>query len=387
MTAAIQAKRANRDARVLVLEKNSIPGRKLRATGNGRCNLTNSNAREYLKSLRFLSDMGIAVREYPEGYIYPYSESAADVAEVLKNRMDDLGVELLLDTRVTGASTRGSNKVIEAESAELGKICVNAQVLIISAGGKAGPAFGTTGDGTKIAAGFGHRITKLVPVLTAVEVSDEGIETLAGIRARGSVKLYKKGRKIFEEPGEIQFTKTGLSGICIFNMTRHMIFGEGETIRDFGIGLDLCHDFDMDDYITAGVEAIRNVGSDEPARDILRTFLKKNLASYVITRSGVDPDKRIVDLSAPELYAIIAATNDLRFKPEKLKGWRDAQCTSGGVDRFEVDDETCQSLLVPSLYMTGEVLDYDGPCGGYNLNFAWLTGMAAGESAGRSIKH
>lgn len=139
MTAAIQAKRANRDARVLVLEKNSIPGRKLRATGNGRCNLTNSNAREYLKSLRFLSDMGIAVREYPEGYIYPYSESAADVAEVLKNRMDDLGVELLLDTRVTGASTSGSNKVIEAESAELGKICVNAQVLIISAGGKAGP--------------------------------------------------------------------------------------------------------------------------------------------------------------------------------------------------------------------------------------------------------
>ena len=77
----------------------------------------------------------------------------------------------------------------------------------------------------------------------------------------------------------------------------------------------------------------------------------------------------------------------MRFKPEKLKGWRDAQCTSGGVDRFEVDDETCQSLLVPGLYMTGEVLDYDGPCGGYNLNFAWLTGMAAGESAGRSIKH
>lgn len=398
MTAAIQAKRANRQAEVLVLEKNEIPGRKIRATGNGRCNLTNTKAREYLKTLRFFSDIGLAIREYPNGLVYPYSESAADVADLLASRMKDLGVKLLTSTEVTSVKiseeegsgedterSAGRTKVIEAVSQEFGNIQVSAPELIISAGGKAGPAFGTKGDGAKLAASLGHNIIKQVPVLTAIEVVEDDIDQLSGIRARGSVILYKKGRRVFEEPGEVQFTRTGLSGICVFNMTRHMLFEDGESMADFGIGINLCSDFDIDDYIEAVAFHSKDLHSGQKAVDMLRSLLKPNLARYVIGRSGVDPGKNISALSKAERNAIIAAVTDLRFKPKKLKGWKDAQCTAGGVDRFQVDDETCQSLLIPGLYFTGEVLDYDGPCGGYNLNFAWLTGMAAGESAGRAL--
>ncbi|MBQ6582933.1 MAG: aminoacetone oxidase family FAD-binding enzyme, partial [Mogibacterium sp.] len=267
---------------------------------------------------------------------------------------------------------------------------VEANTVILACGGKAGPSYGTTGDGYRIASALGHQIVTPIPVLTPVECAEDGCEPLKGTRSRGTVTLYRRNGDAFEpvcsEEGEIQFTYYGLSGICVFNLTRHMRYTGKEGIRDFAIGVDLSPDLDILEFLRDRREAERNwpapsAATAATAESLLRTVLKQNLADYVIQRAGINPACWIVDLSDTELERLAGCVRDLRFRPTGIRGWKDAQCTSGGVSLDEIDPVTQESLLSPGLYIIGELQDYDGPCGGFNLNHAWLTGKAAGKAA------
>ena len=399
---------------VLVIEKMNEPGRKIRATGSGRCNISNTGAAGFNRIMGFFREIGLVTKAYGNGLVYPYSESAADVATLLTERAASLGVsfacgEELMSVKYLPASLAsdaapGSENIFMLESVikdrdGLRSIRTHASFVILAMGGKAGPTYGTIGDGYRIARNLGHSVVTPVPALTGIECDewDAGHKpcgiTLGGTRSAGVVSLYKDPRevfaeetKVFEEAGEIQFTKYGLSGICVFNMTRHMRYDRraGESLDMFLVKADLFPDGDIAAYIRD-----RQKGSfaDTPAGEILRTVLKEPLADYVMVSADDGPDENgrnlwdrpLSSLNDEEVRAIADRVHSLEFHPAQIRGWNDAQVTMGGVSLDEINEATSESLLVKGLYITGELADRDFQCGGYNLSNAWVTGLAAAD--------
>ena len=413
LAAAIELTMLSPSVSIVILEKNSEPGRKIRATGSGRCNITNRDADGYHEIMEFFTRIGLVTRTYDNGLVYPYSESAADAADLLVSRAEELGVRIITDaeaetvlaaaadTDSAGSGSRGTVFETGYSVRSAGRVqhCViTSDYLILACGGKAGPMFGTTGDGYRFARSLGHSIVTPVPVLTPVECEEWGEghrpagTILAGTRTRGTVSLYKCDntadsfeQEVFKETGEIQFTKFGLSGICVFNMTRHMRYNRaaGESIHNFVIMTDLFPDGNIEEYL---MDRRRNAFPGEKARDILRTVLKENIAAYVIEQAGKTAhdedlgDKASSDLTDADISAIGESVHRLAFHPESLRGWKEAQATSGGVSLDEIDPETCESLIVPGMYITGELADRDFMCGGFNLSNAWMTGMQSARA-------
>lgn len=400
---------------VLVIEKMPEPGRKIKATGSGRCNITNTKAEGFSRIMEFFREIGLVTRTYENGLVYPYSESAADVATLLAERAASLGVEFacgeeLMSIKYLPASLAtdaapGSSNVFTLESVikdrdGLRSVTTHASFVILAMGGKAGPSFGTIGDGYRIARNLGHSVVAPAPALTGIECSEWGEErepcgiTLGGTRSSGVVSLYRdpegafgEDTKIFEEAGEIQFTRYGLSGICVFNMTRHMRFDRraGEGPDSFLVRADLFPDGDIKEYIR---DRRNGRFADTPAGEILRSVLKEPLADYVIASAdeGADEegrslaDRPLSSLSDEETAAIARCVHALEFHPSQIRGWNDAQVTMGGVSLEEINEATSESLLVNGIYVTGELADRDYQCGGFNLSNAWLTGLAAADS-------
>lgn len=397
---------------VLVMEKLEEPGRKIRATGSGRCNISNTEAAGFSRIMEFFRRIGLVTRTYDNGLVYPYSESAADVVELLTERATALGVrfacgEELISVKhmpadlVTGA-VPGSSNVFQMESVfkhrdGMRSIVTQASFVILAMGGKSGPTFGTIGDGYRIARNLGHTVVTPVPALTGIECGEwdplcsPQAVTLAGTRTKGTVTLYKcedaeadEAVRLFEETGEIQFTKYGLSGICVFNMTRFMRCDRaaGGSISDFLVTADLFPDGDIAEFLR---DRISGAFEGEKTKDVLRSVLKDNIAAYVMAVAGMNAsdlllaEKPLADLTEADIAAISRAVHCLAFHPEKLRGWNDAQITMGGVSLDEIDAETSESLLVRGLYLTGELADRDYQCGGFNLSNAWLTGICAAD--------
>lgn len=396
LAAALELRMMSSDIRLTVLEKNNGPGRKIRATGSGRCNISNTSAEGYEEICDFFRRIGLMTREYPNGLVYPYSESAADVVRLLVTRARERGVRFVTDAEVTGITelpgsgfeTSYMVKNDRPHSAHEGRTSrktvqkIRSRYLILASGGKAGPEFGTTGDGYRLARELGHSIVTPVPVLTSVECMEWDSDsipcgiTLAGTRTRGVVSL--NDGDLFSEAGEIQFTRYGLSGICVFNMTRHMRYDRkaGESITDFTITADLCPDGDIEDFLRYRRSS---AFEGEKAREALMTVLKENIASYVLDSAGI-VDIPLAELTDEDISRISDAVHRLTFHPTGIRGWKEAQATSGGVTFTEIDPDTCSSRIVKGLYITGELADRDFPCGGFNLSNAWLTGMRAARS-------
>ena len=388
---------------VLVIEKMPEPARKIKATGSGRCNITNTDAEGFSRIMRFFREIGLVTRTCENGLVYPYSESASDVAELLIERAVSLGVKIACGEEVVSVEKARSGFSIASTFKDKDgehRITPAADFVVLACGGKAGPSYGTTGDGYRLVKGLGHSIVTPVPALTGIECRewDEGREprgiTLGGTRTRGVVSLYRdstecfgEDAKVFEEAGEIQFTKYGLSGICVFNMTRCMRLdrAEGEKLDDFMVRLDLFPDGDMLSFIKDRQEG---AFSELYAGDILCTLLKAPLAEYVIAEAaakaggisaGELAEKPLSALGPDETAAIASCVHALEFRPSGIRGWKDAQVTMGGISLDEINEATSESLLVDGLYITGERADRDFQCGGYNLSNAWITGLAAAD--------
>lgn len=410
MAAAISAKQEQRQLDVVLVEKNKRVGKKLGATGNGRCNITNLKADKYEQAINFLHRNGIATVTLDNGYVYPNSESAADVVALLERRMHDLGVEIICEAevvdinKITCKSEEKSaykfdktynlqnnynreNEIFSVtikkqKSSKADEFCLKSKKFLIATGGKSMPVYGSTGDIIKFSRNFGHKTARLVPSLTPVECVPSK-NNLAGIRSRAKACLIKNGAEIYSEAGEVQFTKFGLSGICIFNLSRKMRFGEGENFENFEIRLKLIDSAKLRTHIKNVQEDALSLNINKTVGDAMCTLFKAELSQEILDQTGIKKDYNINNLQEEELETIVNTATNLCFKPTGLKGWKEAQCTSGGVMLSEVDEITQESKLVSDLYFAGEALDYDGPCGGYNLTFAWVTGENAGKAAAR----
>lgn len=350
---------ARRGKSVLVLEKNPALGKKIYATGNGRCNITNKKCENAASVQAFFHSIGLEIMYDDDGWAYPMSRQAADVVYLLEKQIRHLGVEVLCSRPVDWIEKTGSGYKVSCsqETYESDKI-------LISCGGKAAPKFGTTGDGFALAQTMGHSIKRPIPVLTGIECSDD-VKKLKGVRAMADCTLYCKGEMVFSERGEVQFTDYGLSGICIFNMSRFLLLGDNISFSDYEIHLD----FSMGNDIKTILEEKKNVPG-LTAYDALRGILPEELGKYIVSRAGESTCESIEEIA--RCYC------GLTFSVKGARGWQMAQCTKGGVSLDEINMDTMESKLTPGLFFAGEVIDYDGPCGGYNLQNAWESGIKAG---------
>ena len=369
MAAAITAKQENPNFDLAILEKMDRPGLKVAAAGNGRCNITNKNCPDYISTLKFLQSVGIMTRDDGNGWIYPYNEEAKSVVSALTAKIKSQNTPIFCGTRVKSIEVLGNRQDSEwlhNRKNDSGVFQIDtydgtkyfARRVVLSTGGKSGPKLGTTGDGFVLARNLGHTVNTLVPSLTTVETYED-TAYIAGVRAKASVTLFFKGIPVAAEEGELQFTEDGVSGICIYNLTRYMT---ALPLNSYSLEVDFCPAIWNIGEVIAEREAL--MGRD----DLLLTMLKKPLRKLIMDKTGGD------------LKEIIKMLKKFPLTVKNLGGWRKAQVTRGGVDLHEVCHDTTESTIVNNLFVIGEVLDYDGPCGGFNLNHAWQTGIKAGHA-------
>lgn len=384
LAASISSKIINKNLRVLIIEKNDIVGKKIKATGNGKCNITNENAEDVELTKKFMKKVGIFLKTSEQGRIYPYSESAKEVRNTLELRAKELGVELSCNSVVKEVKKSNDYYIINYVK-DQGIKSIYANHLVVSMGGKAGPKFGTTGDGFRIAKELGENVSKVIPVLTGVNTIEAKTSRLTGLRVKGEVALFNSDKEIFREAGEVQFTDYGISGIVVFNMTKHMQLAENSSFSDFEIYLSPAPGIKIKDYIREIRQA--SFGYTETIKNAFSTLIRCELIEYAIRDTNLDINKKIKDLTDEEIEILSGRVEHIKFSPKGLKGWDFATCTKGGVKKDGLDLSTYESKNNKNLYFVGEIVDYDGYCGGFNLNHAWVSGIKAGEAIGRKTKH
>ena len=383
LVAAITA--AERGNEVTLYERQARVGRKLMSTGNGRCNLTNMGCsiehyhgadaafiRPALdafgaeEAMEFFSDLGLITVAEPSGRVYPFSDQAGSVLDVLRFRCDALGVVTRTGTEVRRIKKRADGFEVETEEEK-----ALFDRVIIACGGAAGAKVGGASLGYELLRGFGHRITELRPALVQIKTDAKYIKSLKGVRAQAGVELRKDGKTIVTGAGEVQFTEYGLSGPAIFDISRWA--SEGCEIR-----LDLAPDMGKKELI----DYLRQRAAELPeltAEDILTGFLHNRLGSTAVRYAGISLNTKLSSIGFSDILKIADAVKGFAAEVYGTLGFDSAQVTCGGADTKEFKPETLESRIVPGLYACGEVLDVDGDCGGYNLAWAWASGRRAGE--------
>ena len=373
LAAAVQAGLLLKDSpaaclpRVALIEKKEVPGKKLSATGNGRCNLSNEACTEREEVDSFFDCLGLLTRTDEAGRMYPYSEEAGEVTSLLTETARDLHTEIITSCQISRVLSGADGGFLLEANGPSGTFGIRCRKLLLSMGGKSYSAFGTTGDGYGIARRLGHTVTRLAPSLVPVQVQED-LNPLAGTRAKAKAVLLRCGEVVAEEEGEVQFNRDCISGICIMNLSRLLVLNPEkkfeEAFAEYELSLDLIPEYSEEELL--------EVLSRKTAEKMLQGLVRKKLAAY-IQQKAENPAETVRILK------------DLHFTVSGTKGWNDAQVTRGGVVLDEVNPETMESKILPGLYFAGEILDYDGPCGGWNLHFAWQTGLKAGRAMAEAV--
>lgn len=390
MAAAIAAANGQ-NVQVILFERQARVGRKLLATGNGRCNLTNLNmqlqhyhgdapefAAEALRRypvervLNWFRDLGLITVAEASGRVYPYSDQANSVLDVLRFALERANVQVKSGFDVT--KVRNTDGAFWVEGAET----VRCDKLIVACGGLAGTKLGGSMSGYKLLRSFGHRCTRLRPALVQIKSDWNGCVSLKGVRANCRAEILCDGILHSQSVGELQFTEMGLSGPVMFEISRDAC----QNRSDWSCRLDFLPDMDE----TMLWEALgRRRSWDLTADELLTGILHNRLGRVLTGASGVSAQRKICDLSDGDLRDVCRIVKGLEVGLTEPLGMDSAQVTAGGIVTDDFDPATMESRLVPGLYACGEVLDIDGDCGGYNLQWAWSSGMLAGKSAGEVI--
>lgn len=377
---AIYAKRNNEKNSVTVFERSDRVLRKLLATGNGRCNLSNESIRpenyfshtplDVSKILSaftpneeraFFESIGLLLCS-EDGRIYPYSRRANAVSDALRFECERLGVSIRTNAFINKIDKKGDKFII------LGEVF---DKVVISCGGFSAPSFGTDGNAFSLLKSFGHTITKTSYALSPVKVF-ENVKSLKGIRTYATITLINNGEKVKSEVGELQLTDYGLSGIAIMQLSR--LCKEGSIIE-----IDLMSVFSkekLEDFLTERKDALPHLKAD----DFLTGFLHKTLAQYILAKCSIKANMSAGDLTKKDIISLVKEIKSLSFKVKSVVGKEQSQATCGGARLDEFDADTLESKKVKNLYCIGETLDCVGDCGGYNLHWAWTTAYIAGKS-------
>ncbi len=355
---------------VTILERNNISGKKLLLTGAGRCNFFNSdqNIVHYHSSDKdilakiitsdnihlvedFITSLGI-VPKVKDGYYYPFANQAYNMKELLERTYLDLGGKIKYNYLV--------EKIEKKNSLFLINDTISCDKLILATGSKAYKMTGSDGIGYQLAKKFNHHIVKVLPSLTSL-ITREKIN-LKGVRVDAKVTLYEDGVKVREELGQVQFTDYGLSGICIFNLSYYAVKGLNKNKKEV-ITIDLMPFMDKVSF------------KNKKVYDLLLGFLPNKMIDYILKTLDISKDVYYEDLSNDKKQELTKILKEMEFNITSYKEFDFSQVCSGGVSLREINPLTMESIFVKNLYIIGELLDVNGDCGGYNLTFAFLSGI------------
>ncbi len=390
LMAAIAA--AGQGAEAAILEKNRQVGKKLLVTGNGRCNFSNRNqnltnyrsdAPAFVKAaleafsledtLAFFRKLGILVKER-NGYLYPLSGQAASVLDALRLEAERLQVKLRCNTQVQSVDVAADGRFqVHTEGWDY-----EADAVILACGSMAAPGTGATGDGYRFAQSFGHRVVKPLPALTGLYAAEKDCGKLAGVRFEAEVTLHVQGQGKIREYGEVQFTDYGLSGIPVFQVSRYAARATEEG-RPCKVTLALLPDR-KEQEVKRLLRELADTDGRVGAAVLLGVFPDK-LCRVLLARAGISEKKSGKDWTEEEISRLSHGIGNMTFHIARVRGMEQAQVCTGGIPLRELKGVSMESSKQPGLYLTGELLDVDGACGGYNLQWAWTSGYLAGVCA------
>lgn len=405
MAAAITAAKAGK--KVILFEKNKKLGKKLYATGNGRCNLTNmsidlgrdfnSSYSDYetfirdafgdgeltSKVIEFFNSIGISTVNVDDTYVYPASMQASAVVWALIDALNNYNVEIVLNTEIKDIVIDTDETYIVSHS----DMKITSKKLILANGSKAYPSLGGNDTGYKLAKKFGHNIIQINPALCGL-ITEEDLSQISGIRAKASAVLFEDGcgEVMGNEVGELQITDYGVSGIMMFNLSSKV----GRLLKQ-GKKPVVCIDFLRDIQEQNNFTTIRSTediilgqiakaSKDRTILAFLNSFVNDKLAAYVCDLQGIDKKTKVSQLNDETINNLIVTLNQFKVTIKSLRDFESGQVCAGGVDLKEINPIDFSSKICPGLHIVGELLDMDGLCGGYNLTFAVLSGIAAGKA-------
>jgi len=392
---------SERGARVVLIDRNEEMGRKVSLTGKGRCNITQNNfIKETLvdslgkkgrfllssfhkfnvkKTKAFFEKSGIALKTERGGRVFPQSDSAEEVIAIFKRKLIQNGVILMRKTKPLSFKTKGNvvKKIITRKRE------ISADQFIFCTGGKSYPTTGSTGDGYQWAKNFGHKIIKPVPALSPVKTINKWAEQLQGVSLKNvTLSVFQDNKKQAERFGEMIFTHFGVSGPIVLDISKEI--GALLKIGRVKISIDLKPALDvkmLDQRIQKDFQKYHS----RKFSNALDDLLPKKMIPTIIKISKINPDKKVGEISKEDRKRLVSLLKNLVLNVDELIGFENAIVTSGGIDLGEIDQKTMKSKLIENLYFAGEIIDLDGPTGGYNLQIAWTTGYIAGNSVAETI--
>ncbi len=371
--------------RVVLFEQKKQLGKKLLATGNGKCNYTNLYISEDCyggeqdgfveygihafgpdKAVECLKKMGI----YPKnknGYIYPYSEQASAVLDIFEMEIHNAGIHVKFEKVLE--IQKKKDFIVRTENGRY-----TGKQLVLATGGKASPKLGSDGSGFVLARKLGHRVVDPVPALIGLKCSEAYYKEISGVRVFAEISLYVDQEKVQEEKGELQLTSYGISGIPVFQLSRYA----ARALED-GKSVSACIDY-MPEFTKEELElelTRRFRKSDKNASEALIGLLNQKLIQVFLPLSGISKTKKASSINAQQIKQLAVKLKKMNTKIVETNGFEQAQVTAGGVSTDEIDEKTMESKLIKDFYLVGEVMDVDGICGGYNLQWCWISAYLA----------
>ena len=382
---------AREGASVTIMEHTARPGKKLLSTGNGKCNITNlqfpkdayrGNQPDFVlpalhtvtvsQTMDFFRELGIVLTER-NGYVYPNSGQASTVLEAMLFELEHLGVRIMTECPVK--EIKKDLTVITDHGKHRG------DRIILAAGSMAAPKTGSDGSGYSLASKLGHHIIEPLPALVQLRCKEKWYKQAAGVRTDALVTLKIDGKAAASDRGELQITDYGISGIPVFQISRYAARALNEG-RKAEAQLDFLPELSPTDLEKLLLTRHRQFGY-RPAEEFLHGVLNSKLAKILLKEAGIGRESWVKEITEKEIKNLVRCIKELKTIIVSTNTFDQAQVCSGGVDTREVDPVTMESKLIRGLYFSGEILDVDGICGGYNLQWAWSSGITAGSHAGR----
>lgn len=392
LAAAVSAAHQNPNAQILIFEKKEKIGKKILATGNGRCNLTNQfmdsscfygDDRQiidtvlsrfgYEETIDFFRQLGLITRNRGD-YVYPRSDQAASVLQAFHRELSRFNVKILTDTAVTRIQKTKTGFCLIA-----GHQTYQADKVILACGGKASPSLGSDGSGYTLAGSLGHTLNPVVPALVQLKVKHHPFQKAAGVRTSAKITAYVSGRETAADEGELQITAYGISGIPVFQISRFLSKAVSRN-QEASAVIDFVPELSQHE-LTALFYELKACGTIRTAEDLLGSLFPNKLVPCLLKQANI-PARFYADrISGAQMKTLVGFCKTNRIMISDTNGFENAQVCAGGVRTTQINPYTMESLAVNGLYIIGELLDVDGICGGYNLQWAWATGHIAGTAA------
>lgn len=392
ITAAITAKTQNKDLHVDIFDINNGLGKKILASGNGRCNISNTKVSEAnyigenpsfvshaLKQFdfkafeKFCKSIGLLLDIKETSKVYPLSNEAKSVVNLLEAKVKALGINLILETKIEDIKKENG----KFEVLSLDKTYKDYDKVLISSGLSAAPQLKATEDGMNIAQKLGHSANLTYPSLVGLHTNFEHNSRMQGVKREANVSLYIDGQKECEINGDVLFTKYGVSGFAILDISQYAVYPLS-LYQDVQIAINLFPTLNRNELLGMIENLFKSV-PEEKAVLLLTGLVSNKLAPILLDVCNINKEIKAKDINSKQIRGLINTLINWRFKITDTQGFKHAEASGGGVRTDEVDARTYESKKCKGLYLAGEVLDIVGNRGGFNLHFAWASGYVVGK--------